>query len=357
MLKIVATRAGGKEFLPDVPISDVRRLLEDSKSFVWVDISGPPDDLALQLCRDTFQFHPLAIEDCFSAREQPKVEGFEGYLYLITHGLSAGSTPEEAEVIELDAFVGKRFLVTYHLKHSRSVATVFGIIERNGGALRRGPMAVLHAILDQQVDGIEPVLDGIELRVESLEDVVFTRPSNKDLAALLALRRTILQLRRWMSKQREVMLRLARNEHGMVPAHDVILFRDIYDHLARFTDLIDSYRDMTNSIQEAYLSVTNNRLGEIMKFLTLFTAILMPLTVITGIYGMNFKHMPELETPFGYPAVLGLMAVVVLGIVVFFRKRGWLGPAARADRAMPPPVQRVRRTTGHIRIKDLHADD
>ncbi len=333
MVTIVAAR-GESELLADVPVAELPHMLADPYCVVWVDLSGPQDDVSTQIVSEIFRFHPLAIEDCFEAREVPRVQAFDGYLYLITHGLSSGSTAEEAEVIELDVFLGKRFLVTYHLKTSRSVAAVQAVLRRNAGLLHKGPVSLLHALLDQQVDGIEPVLDSIEGRLEGLEAWVFTQATNTELATLLAMRRTTLQLRRWMSKQREVMLRLSRNEHGFVTPHEAILFRDVYDHLARFTDLVESFREMTTSIQEAYLSVTNNRLGEIMKFLTLYTAILMPLTVITGIYGMNFQHMPELASKYAYPAVLAVMALTATGVALFFKKRGWLGAPARRKRVL-----------------------
>jgi magnesium transporter len=191
------------------------------------------------------------------------------------------------------------------------------------------------------VDSIEPVLESLEERIEEVEARVLQRPQSTELVRLLKLKRTTLHLRRWLTKQREVLLRLARNEFTLVGAHEAILFRDVYDHVFRFTDWLETHREMITSLQETYLSVTNLRLGEIMKFLTLFTAVLMPLTVMTGIYGMNFEHMPELGQKWGYPAVLLLMAAVVVGVLMFFRRRGWLAgdevagetPSERRSRA------------------------
>jgi len=320
---ITATRGG--DLLVDVAVERLPALLADDAAHVWVDLSGPMDPAALHILRDLFRFHPLAIDDCFELREHPKVEGFDGYLYLIAHGLTAGSTAEAVNTVELDVFLGQRFLVTHHNAPSRSVAAVAEVASRNPEWLRRGPAVLLHAILEQQVDGIEPVLDGIEERVANLEDRVIKRPSDRDLATLMALRRSILRLRRWMYKQRDVMARIARNEFNIIASTETPLFRDIYDHLQRFTDLLESYRELTTSVQDAYLMVVGNRLNEIMKFLTIFTAVLLPLTVITGIYGMNFEHMPELRWRWGYFGVLGLMAVTLFGLLGYFKRRGWLG--------------------------------
>ena len=349
MVTILAIR-GGREVLPDVRVEHLPALLAEPDVNIWVDLTGDMDDDALTVVRDVFRFHPLAIEDCFENREHPKIEAYDNYVYSITHGLTAGSTPEEPEVTELDAFIGAHFLVTYHQKVSRSVASMQELFRRGGEPARHGPAAILHGILERQAEFIEPVLDGIDDRIAELEERVMVRPGRQDLGLLLALRRSILQLRRWMSKQRDVVLRLARREFELVPAAVAVQFRDVYDHFVRFTDLLEQYRELTTSVQEAYLTMANNRLNETMKFLTMFTSVLMPLTVITGIYGMNFEHMPELRSRFGYPAVLVAMAVAVTLVIWYFRWRGWLGPEARAEKAedarpLPPPM----RTTAHRR--------
>jgi magnesium transporter len=316
----------GQDFLHNVPLADLPALLADPQVYVWIDTCGTDNAEAERIARELFRFHPITLEDCFQVREHPKLEVFQDYLFVITHGIAAGSTAVAAETIELDVFLGKRYLFTYHEHPSRAVAAAREVVERNnGGPLRRGPAPLLHEILDRQVDNMEPLLDDVEERIQQLEDRVLVKTRDTDLSFLLALKRTTLQQRRWMVKQREVMMRLARNEVALVPPAEAVMFRDIYDHLNRMTDMLDSDREMLTSLHETYLSITNLRLGEIMKFLTLFTAVLMPLTVITGIYGMNFEFMPELHWRWGYPVVLGLMVTVAFGVIGFFRRRGWVG--------------------------------
>jgi magnesium transporter len=324
-----------------VPIAELPGLLADRSDDLrlWVDIGGPADETALHIVRDLFHFHPLAIEDCFEARVHPKIDEYEGYVYIITHGLSPGSTPEVLETIELDAFVGPRYLVTYHASPSRSVSGVQEAILRGPDLLHRGPAAVLHAIFDRQLHDIEPVIDAIDDRIAQMEDRAVLRPCPEDLSALLGLRRNILGLRRWLSHQRDVMARLSRNEVPVGGPQEALQFRDLYDHLQRFTDLLENYRELTTSIQDVSLTVTGNRLNEIMKFLTVFTAVLMPLTVITGIYGMNFEHMPELHWRWSYPVVLAVMLLTVASVLAYFRWRGWLGGEGALD---PPPENRRR---------------
>jgi len=337
VIRILATR-GAEEVVLDAPVDRLPALLAEPETFVWVILEPPtaPEDVALT--RDVFKFHPLAIEDCFEERTHPKIEEYEGYLYLITHGLTASSSAEHIQPVELDAFVSARYIVTHNSRPSRSVSAVREQVAKTGLPLRHGPVAVLHALLDRQVEGLEDVVDDLEERIAGLEDAVFDRPGNARIATLLALKRNILQLRRWMSKQREVVLRLGRREFALIPATEAMQFRDVYDHLVRINDLLDNFREMLTSIQEAYLSITSNRLNEIMKFLTLFTAALMPLTVISGIYGMNFQHMPELGWRWGYPATLGLMAVVGGSVLLYFRRRGWLGGTEPRAQNQDPPA-------------------
>ena len=155
----------------------------------------------------------------------------------------------------------------------------------------------------------------------------------EDLASLVAFRRNLIHLRRWLGLQRDVVLRLSRNEANLFSAQDAILFRDTHDHLARCTEFLETYREITNTIQEAALSVINNRLGENMKFLTLFSAVLMPLSLLAGIYGMNFQRMPGLDSPYGFPLIVLTMVATAGGVLLFFRRKGWLGQGPR------PPVE------------------
>ena len=315
----------------EASVEELPALLARPDARVWVDLTSPIGDGEMAIVRDVFKFHPLTIEDCFASRAHPKIDEYEGYVYIITHGLSAGATADSAEPVELDAYLGPNYLVTHHAEASRSVAAVMDQVTRSGIPLHQGTAAVLHAILDRQIDGLESVLDNIEARIETLEDAVFARPRNALIASLLSVKRNILELRRWTAKQREVLLRLGRREFALISAEDALLFRDVHDHLVRINDLLEGFRDMLTSIQEAYLSAISNRTNDIMRFLTLFSTIMMPLTVLTGIYGMNFEHMPELKSAHGYPIVLVGMLVIAGSMLLYFRHRGWLGRPPKVE--------------------------
>jgi magnesium transporter len=342
----------GEQAIRETTPDALPALLARREARIWVDLTVPVGDAEAAIVRDVFKFHELAIEDCFASRAHPKIDEYEGYLYLITHGLSAEATAEIAEPVELDAFLGPNYLVTYHAVPSRSVAAVTEQVTRTGIPLRQGVAVVLHAILDRQIDGLESVLDNIEARIEKLETAVFERPRNALIASLLSIKRNILELRRWTAKQREVLLRLGRREFALISPEEALLFRDVHDHLVRINDLLEGYRDMLTSIQEAYLSAVSNRTNEIMRFLTLFSTTMMPLTVVTGIFGMNFDNMPELHAKYGYPAVLVAMLVVAASMLLYFRHRGWLGRPPKVDERGgdeaadgAPKVKRRRRRT------------
>jgi len=183
---------------------------------------------------------------------------------------------------------------------------------------------LLYEILDGTVDNYFPILDDFDEVVNELEYEVIHSPSKETLNRIFSLKRDGMALRRVTSPQREILNRLSRDPFAVVNRRAAIYFRDVYDHLVRISDLAESYKDLTTGLLEAYLSVVSNRLNEILKVLTVFTAIMMPMTVITGIYGMNFKTMPELDSPYGYYVTIGGMAVIAVVMLVFFRLKKWL---------------------------------
>jgi magnesium transporter len=334
MLRILALRPS-EETAVEIGRDDVAPLLTRPGARIWVDLANPVGEAEASLLRDVFRFHPLTIEDCFEARVHPKIDEYDGYLYIITHGLTAATSEQQADVVELDAFLGASFLVTYHSQNSRSIDAVTEQVRRTGYPLRQGTTATLHAILDRQSDGLEAELDNLEERIGGLEDAVFAAPKDYPIATLLAVKRSIVDLRRWMAKQRDVLLRLGRREFSLITADEALMFRDVHDHLVRLNDMLESFRDLLTSIHDAHMSAVANRTNEIIKFLTLFSSTVLPLTLITGIYGMNFEHMPEIRWLWGYPMALGLMAAMTGAMLLYFRYRGWLGSVTRDDDVPP----------------------
>lgn len=295
--------------------------LKDKRELIWVDLEAATEPEASILSR-YFNFHPLAIEDCISETLLPKVDDFGDYIFLVLHG--ARVAEEGLSTMEINFFLGPNYLVTYHDEPSRSINKVKERCLKNSLSITRGADFLLHEILDGMVDNYFPVLDHLDAAIDQVEEEVFSRPEQGTLNKIFNLKKEVMHLRRVTGPQREILNRLSRDPFPVISPKAAIYFRDVYDHLARISDLSESYRDLVSGALEAYLSVVSNRLNEIMKVLTIFTATLMPLTVITGIYGMNFQNMPELQSRNGYYAVLGIMAVIAGGMLFYFRKKKWL---------------------------------
>jgi magnesium transporter len=325
-MEILVYRQGTHKIEENWTAADLPELLKDTSAVIWVDMEAPTaaDERVLL---DVFKFHPLTVEDCRENRHYPKVEEFEGYLYFIVHGVTADISPERFNTIELDGFLGRNYVITYHHEMFRSIDNVKQLLRTTPVACQRGTAFLLHQILDQVVDYYSPVLDDFDDRIDKLEDDIFTlkRPNNMILSEIMDLKRSVLRLRRISVKQMDILQRMSRGEFALITEEMRPFYRDVYDHLVRVVDLAENYRDLISGSLEAYLSVVSNRLNEIMKVLTIFSAIMLPLTFIAGVYGMNFDNMPELHSRYGYYGVWIIMVAVAVAMLLFFKRRGWIG--------------------------------
>ena len=292
---------------------------------LWVELQQK-DHTCDILLGETLALHPLTIEDIWATRSQPKLEDYDDYLYLIIHGI-AGTKAGELDLIELDLVLGPSYVITHDPQNL--VDAVRSEIDRAPRLLEKGPAWLMHAILDHAIDHYLPVIDDLDRQVEQLENDVLrkagTRQGPPILRKILRFKRMLLGLRRMSIHQREILLRLSRGEFDEIPREIAPFYRDVYDHFLRVNDLVESYRDLVTSALEAYLSVQSNRMNEIMKTLTLISTVMLPITFIAGVYGMNFKFMPELDVHWGYPGALALMAIVAFGTLFWFRGKGWIG--------------------------------
>lgn len=290
----------------------------------WWDLSEPsPEEYACLV--EVFHFHPLAIEDCLADIHLPKVDFYEQYLYLLMHGVDADVDPKEEFIPkELDVFLSPNYLVTFHKKKSSSIQEVLRRSREDSPIFDYGLDFVLYSIIDLMVSHYIPVMDTFEEKVDDLEVRLFEDPQPELLREIFAIKRNVMQLKKTVFPQREVINHLARSDYDYIQKRTQIYFRDVYDMLYRMAEMTESFRDLTTSMVEIYLSVISNRMNEVMKVLSVFATIFMTLTVITGIYGMNFDYMPELRWKYGYFVILGVMVAVALGLFQFFRKKKWL---------------------------------
>jgi magnesium transporter len=325
-MDIFVYRPGSPQVETGYSVDHLPELISDPEIVFWVDIEAPSeaDDHVLL---DVFKFHPLTVEDCRANRHHPKVEEFPGYLYFILHGVKTEASTDRFNTVELDGYLAANFVVTYHHEPFKSVDRVKQQVRSSPVSCQKGAAFLLHHIIDNIVDDYLPVMDDFDERINRLEDDIFSlrRPNNLILEEILHLKRSVLRLRRISSKQLDVIYRMSHGQFSLIQGSVLPFYRDIYDHIVRVTDLAENYRDLIGGALDAYLSVVSNRLNEIMKVLTIFSAIMLPLTFIAGVYGMNFEYMPELHSRYGYFAVWLLMISIAVFMLIFYWRRGWIG--------------------------------
>jgi magnesium transporter len=273
---------------------------------------------------DVFHFHELAVDDAVSALQFPKVESYGDYLYVILHRIDFSAPEHCFKTHDVDFFLGPNYLVTIHTGDSRSIEQIANVCQRNALALGEGVAALMHRIVDSMVDNYRPEIDELSERLDALEQKVFDGAANL-AKEILDFKRDIASLRRVVQPQRDVVGRLARREFPLVDEQIAYRFRDVHDHLVRLADESMFFQDRITSLLDANLAIVSNQLNTIMKILTVISTVFMPLTFITGLYGMNVD-LPH----FGMGGVtmfwvlLGIMIAVVGVMLVFFRRRRWL---------------------------------
>jgi magnesium transporter len=314
----------GTEFITDPP-EPLEALRARSGHLLWVDVPSPSPATMAELAK-TFGLHALAVEDALKRRQRPKVEEYDHLLFITTHAArSRGPHGHGVSLDEIDLFCGRDYVITVHGGSCPAIDEARRRVEQAPSDLRRSEGYLLYAILDAVVDSYFPVLDSLDDYVERLEDTLFRKPTPQTMDRLFAAKRALLQLRRVAAPQRDLVNILMRHETALVGGPMRAYFRDVYDHLLRITDQIDTHRDLLAVALDIYLSIVSNRLNEVMKVLTMITAIFASLAVISGIYGMNFERaFPPFEWRYGFTAALGIMAASVAVMLAIFRRLRWL---------------------------------
>jgi magnesium transporter len=295
-----------------------------STTAVWVDLNQPTPEEA-RILTEIFHFHELAVEDALAETHHPKIESYGEYLYLILHGIDFRAREHQFTTSDIDFFLGERYLVTVHPGVSRSVGRVGEICTRNARVLGEGPGALMYRIIDAMVDNYRPEVDALNDRLDAIEKEVFEHPNSKLARRILDFKRDISSLRRVVLPQRDAVGRLARREFPLISESLSYRFRDVHDHLVRLTDEAMFFQDRITSLLDAYLSTVSNQLNGVMKILTVIATIFMPLTFITGLYGMNvdLPHFGLGSTVFFW-VLIGIMAFVSVGMLIYFRMRRWI---------------------------------
>jgi magnesium transporter len=321
VITIFIHRAGRTELAQSI---DRAWLKPTSGVLLWIDLAAPsiPESLILS---DTFGFHPLAVEDAMSVLQYPKIEPYDGYLYVVLHGIDFRKGEHGFATHDVDFFLGANYLVTVHDGHSRSIATLRDHCPRNVHIMSEGPVALFHRIVDAMIDQYRPEVEQLESTLDHLENAIFVHPSQDLVRQILSRKRDVSSLRRVTTPQREVIGRLARREFVDISSEMAIRFRDVYDHLVRLNDEAYVFQDRITGILDAHLSNVSNRLNQVMKVLTVLTTVFMPLTLLSGLWGMNIAlpHFPGGDAV-QFWWLSGIMVMVVAAMLVFFRGKRWI---------------------------------
>lgn len=297
----------------------------DPSSLVWLDIVDV-EESDIDLLTTVFNLHELTIEDTIMANVRPKVEKFRDYLFLILFSLEKHSSLQKgkARATELDCCLGRNFVITFHSQPLTQISACKERIRKQSPIIMHGADMLLYSILDACIDSYFPVIDEFDNLVDEMSDELFKDPTQETLHKIYNLKNEVMYLRRTIGPQADIISLMARGDFEFISPSNTIYFRNIFDNLVRLNDVVGTSRDIITGAMEAYVSVVSNRLNEIMKTLTVIATIMMPLTLIASIYGMNFKHMPELNSKFGYPAILLLMTSVTVVMLVYFKRKKWL---------------------------------
>ncbi|MGH2462162.1 MAG: magnesium/cobalt transporter CorA [Candidatus Limnocylindria bacterium] len=321
---LTLTADGVVRDLAEADLAEIDRIRKTRHALVWLDIANPTG-LDLTLLEDEFEIHPLATEDLRKRRQRPKVDIYGDQTVIVAYeAVSFRDGPQSFELAEHHLFAGNGYVVSVHWAESPMVESVRARFRQRAAAIGASAGWLVYALLDAVADTYFPLLDQMAEYIDDLEErIVGARGGRSALREALALKRELLELRRVLGPMRDVANAMLRRDNDLIEVEAVPYFQDLYDHLVRVLDQVDLYRDLVASTLEANLAVTSNSLNAIMKRLTAFTVLLMVPTLIAGIYGMNFRFMPELGQQWGYPAVLLIMVVSVAALGLYFRRNGW----------------------------------
>jgi len=299
--------------------------LRDTKSVSWINVDGIHDtDLVARLGAH-FGLHPLVQEDILNTHQRPKVDSYDDYLFIVLKMISYNEKRDDVDVEQVSLILGKNFVITFQERPGDVFEGVRERIRKAKGRVRgEGCDYLTYALIDAIVDSYFVILERVSEKVEGLESAVMDEPTPRELHKIHRLKSGVSFLRKSIWPLREMMGALMRDGSGLIKEKVEPYLRDLYDHTIQITDAIDTFRDMLSGLLDVYLSSVSNRMNEIMKVLTIFAAIFIPLTFVAGVYGMNFEFMPELKLRMGYPLVLLVMLAVAITMLAFFWRKGWL---------------------------------
>ena len=328
MMRIMHRRADGT-IDSSFDAGSLAGALADPSALTWVDFLDEPPEACTRVLAGVFHFHPLAIDDALRQSHVPKVDDWGEYLYLVLHGVEFdGAVDGMLETRELDIFAGRNFLVTHREEKLEAVDRVWDLCGKDERLMGRGAARLLYHVVDEIVAGHMPVVDTMDEEMDRIEESILAAPGPKSLPQVLAIKRALLHLRRIVAPQRETLNRLARDEFKAIPGDERVYFRDVYDHLVRLYDIVEGLRDLAAGALDTYLSVINNKMNEVMKTFTLITTLFMPISFLTGFFGMNFfspsAPPPAMTGRIAFGVICAAVVLVPSLMYLWLKRRRWV---------------------------------
>ena len=312
----------------NIGIDEVSREIQDPDNLIWIDIEETPDVWPPQevktLLQDALKMHPLNVEDCVISRQNPKFEEYQDYSFSIMYVIKAVNA-EEIQLDEIDIAIGKNFVLTYRHSACEEIETIKNAFKARINHLHKNSTMLFHTIVDHIIDGYQTVVDNFDIKIDKLSNKIFKDPSQQKITlSLISIKELLTEVRSIVVAEEGMFLNVSKGFYSLLNDEETIFFKDIYDHLSKILDKIDKQSNTISNLFIAQMNLSTQKLNELIKFLTIISAVLLPANVIGGIFGMNFKNMPPLENPAGFYITIGSMLFVGLLMVLYFVRKKWI---------------------------------
>lgn len=306
----------------NIPIDEILQKC-DRQSINWINIDGLSDTSIIKKVGEHFNLHYLLLDDIMNTDHRPKVDEYDDHLFL-TMKMLYRMEGDEIDYEHISFVLGKDFLLSFQEKEGDIFNNLRERIKNDTGIFRkRGADYLLYRLVDTIVDSYYTILENVGYKVEALEENISTNPTIQDFRQIQELKKEFIYLRKVVYPLREALNKILKNEYGFIEKNTLKYYSDVYDHVIHLIDSLDTYKDLTSTLMDLYMNTINYKMNEVMKLLTIITTIFIPLSFVAGIYGMNFENMPELTWHYGYYEVLGIMGIIFIGMIFYFRFKKW----------------------------------
>ena len=321
-MKLLVFDKREKKIIKDLRLSNITPCINNLDYLIWIDIENPNKE-SMQFLLDNFNFHPLDIEDCISIIERPKLDEYDNYFFLVMHIPLFTKQTRRLMPFTVNIFIGRNFLVTIHHGTCKPIENTYNNLIEKNSVLTKGSGYLLHKVLDSLIDYDFPILNKIYRNIRNLEDSIFKKVSSKTVKEILLIRTNILTFRNIIFPQRKLFKTLEIKDMEFLIDELEVYFSDLVDHIEKIWDTLENYKELIEGVHDAHQSLLSNKINDIMRMLTIFSVVILPLTLITGIYGMNIRGLPLEESSFAFIIIMSVMIIISIGMLIYFKYKDW----------------------------------